>query len=356
MSKVTIKTIAEKAGVSIGTVDRALHGRGRISQETKDKILSIAYSEGYRPNKIASTLRKGKLFRIAIVMARNPQYFTEELVAGIEKAKEELEDYKFVFDYYFSDTLSADEQEKILDNIDPSKYDGVVLNAGSVCLRPHIASLVEKGVDLITFNTDDEKSRRLFYVGEDPYRAGCVAGELMGKMMRVKGNVLIIAGLEGVSSHILRIEGFSDALKRVSPDVEIKEIWKCNDDQKLTLEYVMHKIQSGEKIDGIFCVTTPGLIGVAECLKEIKHQPLPCLIGYDLTSKSASYVKDGYCAAIMYQDPKSQSYYAISLLAKHLMGVITADKKRYLTRTKIVLSENLEDYLNLDNIDSSIIV
>ena len=41
-SRVTLKQIAELAGVSIGTVDRALNDRGRISTDTKEKILKIA--------------------------------------------------------------------------------------------------------------------------------------------------------------------------------------------------------------------------------------------------------------------------------------------------------------------------
>ena len=41
-SRVTLKQIAELAGVSIGTVDRALNDRGRISTDTKAKILKAA--------------------------------------------------------------------------------------------------------------------------------------------------------------------------------------------------------------------------------------------------------------------------------------------------------------------------
>ncbi|MBN2051635.1 MAG: LacI family DNA-binding transcriptional regulator [Spirochaetales bacterium] len=37
----TIKDIARMANVSIGTVDRVIHKRGRVSEETKDRILGI---------------------------------------------------------------------------------------------------------------------------------------------------------------------------------------------------------------------------------------------------------------------------------------------------------------------------
>ena len=47
MKKVTLKQIAELADTSIGTVDRALNGRGRINEVTKQKILQIADELGY---------------------------------------------------------------------------------------------------------------------------------------------------------------------------------------------------------------------------------------------------------------------------------------------------------------------
>ena len=66
MKQVTLKQIAERAATSVGTVDRALNNRGRISPETKKKILTIAEELGYQPNKIASALSRGRSYRILI--------------------------------------------------------------------------------------------------------------------------------------------------------------------------------------------------------------------------------------------------------------------------------------------------
>lgn len=63
MGKVTLKMIADQAGVSIGTVDRALNNRGRILPETKAQIIEIANSLGYQPNRLASALRKKCILR-----------------------------------------------------------------------------------------------------------------------------------------------------------------------------------------------------------------------------------------------------------------------------------------------------
>ena len=53
---VTAQQIAELAGVSRGTVDRALHNRGRVNPEVAAEIHKIAAELGYKPNLIGQAL------------------------------------------------------------------------------------------------------------------------------------------------------------------------------------------------------------------------------------------------------------------------------------------------------------
>lgn len=57
---VTLQQIAEKAGVSRGTVDRALNDRGRIKPEVAEKIKKIAEEMGYQPNRAGRALAMTK--------------------------------------------------------------------------------------------------------------------------------------------------------------------------------------------------------------------------------------------------------------------------------------------------------
>ena len=58
----TIKEIAELAKVSIGTVDRVIHNRGRVSKETEKKIKAIIDELNYQPNFFAKNLKLSKEF------------------------------------------------------------------------------------------------------------------------------------------------------------------------------------------------------------------------------------------------------------------------------------------------------
>ena len=54
--RTTIKMIAERAGVSIGTVDRVLHDRPYVKAEVRERVLRVMEELDYHPNRMASAL------------------------------------------------------------------------------------------------------------------------------------------------------------------------------------------------------------------------------------------------------------------------------------------------------------
>ena len=91
-SLMTVKKIAELAGVSIGTVDRVLHNRGRVSTETRTKIQTIIESSGFTPNPIARSLRLNKPYRFCAILPRKDEDSGYWGLAnqGIREAADEL--------------------------------------------------------------------------------------------------------------------------------------------------------------------------------------------------------------------------------------------------------------------------
>ena len=65
----TIKEIAERAGVSRGTVDRALNNRGRIKPEVAERILAIAKELDYHSNRKSrkNTQNPDKHIKIGVI-------------------------------------------------------------------------------------------------------------------------------------------------------------------------------------------------------------------------------------------------------------------------------------------------
>lgn len=71
MSRVTLKDIAERAGVSTAAISQALNDRGNLRPETRDRIKAVAAELGYVPNKVATALRRGSAMSVGFVMAED---------------------------------------------------------------------------------------------------------------------------------------------------------------------------------------------------------------------------------------------------------------------------------------------
>jgi LacI family transcriptional regulator len=90
--KITLKTIAEEAGLSITTVSRALAGYDDVNAETRRRIMAIAERLGYQPNLAARHLRSKQTNTIGMVVPRTAHFsdpFFMELLAGVGRQASE---------------------------------------------------------------------------------------------------------------------------------------------------------------------------------------------------------------------------------------------------------------------------
>lgn len=74
---VTIRDIAREAGVTVGTVSRALNNYPDVSPSTKERIVETAQRLGYRPNQMARNLSSKHSHNIALILSG---FLEEELI------------------------------------------------------------------------------------------------------------------------------------------------------------------------------------------------------------------------------------------------------------------------------------
>lgn len=83
LSKVTIRDVAQRAGVTLTTVSAALSGRGRVSGDTKERIRKIADEMGYQPRLAAQMMRSASTGHIGLLLSgKDPQQTSETGHAG----------------------------------------------------------------------------------------------------------------------------------------------------------------------------------------------------------------------------------------------------------------------------------
>jgi LacI family transcriptional regulator len=81
---VTLKNVAMAAGVSYQTVSRAVNGYAEIHPDTRQRILQIAEELGYRPNRLAGSLRSAYSKVIGLIVSDIENGYFAEVAAGVE--------------------------------------------------------------------------------------------------------------------------------------------------------------------------------------------------------------------------------------------------------------------------------
>ena len=353
--KVTLKTIAERANVSRGTVDRALNNRGRICSKTQENILKIATELGYRPNILAKTLSTNKTYRIAAVIPEDPAYipndapdetrgfgFYSVMAQGMKDAVNELADYGIELRFSYCERLNPYFQGKVLEQIDVSKVDGVVFNPAHSMLNPYIDNFVQHGIPVITFNSDVIGSGRSCYIGQNMREAGGVAGELMGKFLHRKGRVLILTSYTEVESLIERCDGFMSVIRNEYPNIKVIGPYSCKEDIEEAEKKVLEYYQDDPEIEGIFTVNGSSTLGAIKAMKKLKLENPPIFIGWDAVEMTQQAIRDGIVTATICQEPYSQGYHAIRYMVKMLTEGWKPPKEFFYTRIKIAVKHNLD--------------
>lgn len=131
----TLKEIAERAGVSIATVSYVLNGNAQISAETRMKVEKIIKETGYRSNILAKSLRKNKTSLIGVLVEDVTVWHTAYIIDGINKLAEEkgyhtilsnlrlLSKIKTQFEHI---SIFKDEINKALDVLLGMQVDGII--------------------------------------------------------------------------------------------------------------------------------------------------------------------------------------------------------------------------------------
>jgi LacI family transcriptional regulator len=341
----TTKDIANVLGISRGTVDRALHNRGRIKKETKEKVLKIAEELGYKPNTLARTLALRKKVRIAVIMPKLPEYFFSKIENGIRDAARELKDYGVDIAYFYTKAINDTQRQiEIFEKTVSEEFDGILMvPANPVLLKPHIDSAVAEGIPTVVVNNDVPQSSRLCFVGEDSRRAGRIAAELTGKCIGGKGEVVILLGSLQATGACERAEGFRDKIAGSYPGIDIIGSYEYFEEKDEAYRITKELLHDHPGLRGIFLTTTTGMESAADAVIDCGEKDRAIVIGFDINDNIKDLMRKNVIYATICQDPHAQGYYSLRILSKYIIDNQLPKKEFLFTRLEILMYENSVD-------------
>ena len=201
-----LKKIAEESGYSISTVSRVINGKGRISQETKEKILKIAREHQYVPNQVARSLKNCKTNTIGIIVPDIRDYFNMVIKAADGVLSEEG------YSILLADTNEDPEKEEsYIQLMYEKRVDGLILATVSE-KHEALEMYFHSNVPVIFIdNLPHVKPEYEDCVLLDNSRASAMAVEYLVKEGHEQ--IAIIAGNERETTGLERIRGFRNAME-----------------------------------------------------------------------------------------------------------------------------------------------
>ena len=269
----TVADVAARAGVSSGTVSKALNGRGQLRSATRERVLAAAKELGFQPNALARGLLAGRTYTVGVLTTDSFGRFTIPMMLGIEDALGAGEISTLLCD-------SRDDglrEQHYVRTLLSRRVDGIVVTGRKPDPRPPIGDLP---IPVVYVYAESESPDDLSIVCDD--RQG---GELAVRHLLRTGRTRVahVTGPHRHSSARLREEGARAALTAAGMDFagggplwgEWSEAWGRDATHIL--------LRSQDPIDAVFCGSDQIGRGVADALREAGRR-VPedvALVGFD---------------------------------------------------------------------------
>lgn len=339
--KVTAKKIAEIAGVSRGTVDRALHGREGINKEVEKRILQIAQELDYKPNIVGKALsqRSGGRQKIGVLLNSEGNPFFNEVIRGIQSAGKEIEDFGVQI---ILKTLKGYQEQNFLNALEElvdQKIQGIALTPINTPAITQQLNELAKTIPMVTINNDINGVDRLAYVGCDYFRSGKTAAEMLGHFTGGSANVGIIVGSNMILGHRQRAVGFYEVMAQEFPKIKIVEEVQ-NDDSDPVSEAVVQKLLTEHPEVNALYFTAGGIVGGIKAIRKLGKEKKLHIVTCDLTPIVLEGIHSGLIDATICQEPYRQGFESIKILFDFLMASRRPQKQFIYTDIEIRIRHN----------------
>jgi LacI family transcriptional regulator len=347
--KTRIKDIAILAGVSIGTVDRVLHDRGEVSEKTRERVKSILKETHYSPNVMAQVLKSKKSYHIVSLLPEPTvvnSYWHKHPI-GMLKAVEELALFPLQLSEVNFDMECEDDFQKKTDQVLEMHPDGVLLapifktQSTQFCNK-----LTASKIPFVFIDGYIENAGFLAYIGENVYKSGKVAGQLIDLVTDEHKDILVVniaRNLHNVHHLKNRTEGFLSYFENSCRNTGKKLSINVPEPEIRVLTGEMDKIlEKYPNIGAIFISGSKSYL-IAKYIED-KGLHSVNVIGYDLLDENVNFLKSGITRFLIGQRPEEQTYRGIKKLFEYLSANKVPEKFEYLP-VDIVTSENVDFFV-----------
>ena len=338
--RATIKMIAERAGVSIGTVDRVLHNRPYVKEEVRRRVLEVMEELDYQPNRMASALATSGMARqFAIIQPTWESYVGEAMAAGVAKFRRDRRDYNLSVTVHPYHQGRMEDCLRLLDRA-AEEAQGIALCAADCpAVRRKLEQLAEQRVPVVTFNSDIAGGKRLCFVGEDAHHAGRVAGEIAAKFLSPGDRLLLVYADHGYSGHKGRADGFLERLEERGLSRADCRVEEPHDDYGETFSAVSSALAEEPDLKYIY-MANRSVPACMEALRRSGRAGQVRVLAHDSGPETEAYLRSGALDFVIDQNLAYQSRKALEILFDAVVEHRMPERDCFYPASPILTAEN----------------
>lgn len=341
--KVTLQQVAEYANVSRRTVDRVINKRGNVRPEVEMRVQEALRVLDYQPNKLASALAYSKNEKKIGVLYQGDGFYDSEAGAEVERgiadAINELKDFGISVEVHCENMISPEDYVEKMEMMVKNGVNAFSLRGpNSQIMRDEINQLTDRGIPVVTFNSDITECKRAYFFGQDVYMSGRAAGNIMSKMVRSGEKIVIGCGIPSFYAHHMRVDGFVYEMKKLGFDEEQWIMFRSGDRVDATFDQQYHTVYrkleeifaAEEGIRGIYMSVEPNK-AYGDFFKDHPSLEKPYIICHDSTKENVDFMKEGIFDFIIDQNMYMQGYQSLLMLKDILREGKNSKKQEYIS-------------------------
>lgn len=309
----TLKEIAELSGVSMGTVDRVIYKRGRVSAETRTRVEQVISRHGLTSNPLARSLKRSRPYRFCSLLPDSTQDagYWGQITDGITDGEDIISQLGVRSEHVVYDRYNITSWNKAAETIMKFKPDGLIFAPVMPDKTlPFISELQRSGMPVIFVDADVPLVTPRCIIAQNSYRSGYFAGKIMRLYTGDFRKKVAILDAHSEDYHLRkRRDGFLAYTAEQNIPVAVHE-YSGYGGLELPETEVQRFMESNKDLAGIF-ITNVMSHRVARVTAALKLPVPPCIIGYDLIPENRRLLAEGGITAIISQRPEEQGRQAI---------------------------------------------
>ncbi|NLJ19442.1 sugar-binding protein, partial [Globicatella sulfidifaciens] len=232
----------------------------------------------------------------------------------VERGAKDAESHFGVYVEYIGPHKSNPaEQVKLFDMAIAKKVDGIIVQAlNDEMFTPLIDRAIDKGIPVITIDTDEPNSSRIAYIGTDNYRSGQLAGQALIEDLDGEVYIGIISNSFESTHQQQRVQGFIDVVEEV-PDIKVVAMEESNNSRIGAAEKADKILREYPEITAFYGTSALDGLGIASSLMAMERDDI-YIIAFDTLEETLYLLKQGKINAIVSQEPYEMGFRSVGVL------------------------------------------